>query len=114
MTFDGAEVADEQEFLVATNSYRARGGGFSLMPKDTVVFTNTHQFLFDLAEFFGDGRQKAARPLKCPWRFSDLRRTRAVFQTSTKARQHLAEIVDFDPIDLGDNADGFANIEIGF
>jgi 2',3'-cyclic-nucleotide 2'-phosphodiesterase/3'-nucleotidase len=112
LQYDGKPIDPAQKFVVATNNYRAGGGGhFPDIAADKVVFvapdTNRDVIVRYIVE------QGTINPsADANWKFAPLKDTSVVFDSSPKARQFLAEVKAVTVEDAGDGADGFARFRI--
>ncbi|MDO9526155.1 MAG: 5'-nucleotidase C-terminal domain-containing protein, partial [Gemmobacter sp.] len=85
----GRPVTAQDVFLVATNSYRADGGGrFPGCRADSIVYRSTVHLRSDI-ETFLRATGTFVPPLDPVWRFSALPGTSAVFDAGPGARVHL-------------------------
>jgi 2',3'-cyclic-nucleotide 2'-phosphodiesterase/3'-nucleotidase len=112
LTFDGAPVTDDMEFIIATNNYRASGGGsFPGAKGDTVVFeapdTNRDVIVRYIVEQ-GTIDPKADGN----WSFAPLGDTTVLFETGPNARGYMSDVGGIEIEDAGDGADGFAAFRI--
>lgn len=88
---EGKPVRDEQEFHVATNSYRAGGAG--LVPGQcigTEIFSTPEEIRTIVADFFRDAGVLDI-PAQMNWRFSHVPGTSVTFPLSPRARRYLPE-----------------------
>ncbi|TCN30270.1 bifunctional 2',3'-cyclic-nucleotide 2'-phosphodiesterase/3'-nucleotidase [Sinorhizobium americanum] len=112
LQFDGKPIDPAQKFVVATNNYRAGGGGhFPEIAADKVVFvapdTNRDVIVRYIVE------QGTINPsADANWKFAPLKDTSVVFDSGPKARQFLAQVKAVDVENAGDGADGFARFRI--
>ncbi len=112
LEFNGAPVTDDMEFIIATNNYRASGGGsFPGAMDDTVVFeapdTNRDVIVRYIVEQ-GTIDPKA----DANWSFAPLDDTTVLFETGPKARDYMNDVKGVTIEDAGDGADGFAMFRI--
>lgn len=112
LTFGGAPVTDDMEFIIATNNYRASGGGsFPGAKGDTVVFeapdTNRDVIVRYIVEQ-GTIDPKADGN----WSFAPLGDTTVLFETGPNARGYMSDVGGIEIEDAGDGADGFAAFRI--
>ncbi|WP_439156418.1 bifunctional 2',3'-cyclic-nucleotide 2'-phosphodiesterase/3'-nucleotidase [Yoonia sp.] len=99
----GRPVQKDDIFVVATNAYRANGGGgFAGIPADDVVHITaqtTHEILIaDLRD-----RAVITDTPAVPWTFSPIPNTSATFRSAPAARDHLPARVSHS----GPGTDGF-------
>ncbi|WP_254430192.1 bifunctional 2',3'-cyclic-nucleotide 2'-phosphodiesterase/3'-nucleotidase [Ruegeria sp. HKCCA4812] len=112
LSFQGEPVTDDMEFIIATNNYRASGGGsFPGALGDTIVFeapdTNRDVIVRYIVEQ-GTINPKADGN----WSFAPLKNTTVLFETGPKARDYIADVKGVLIEDAGDGADGFAAFRI--
>ncbi|WP_437342722.1 bifunctional 2',3'-cyclic-nucleotide 2'-phosphodiesterase/3'-nucleotidase [Ruegeria arenilitoris] len=112
LQFNGAPVTDDMEFVIATNNYRASGGGsFPGAMGDTIVFeapdTNRDVIVRYIVEQ-GTIDPKADGN----WSFAPLGETTVLFETGPKARDYISDVKGLALEDAGDGADGFAAFRI--
>ncbi|WP_226621937.1 bifunctional 2',3'-cyclic-nucleotide 2'-phosphodiesterase/3'-nucleotidase [Alloyangia pacifica] len=111
LSYNGAPVDPEAEFIIATNNYRASGGGsFPGAKGDTIVFeapdTNRDVIVRYIVE------QGTINPSADDnWSFAPMEGTTVLFETGPKARDYM-ESVALDIEDAGDNADGYAQFRV--
>ena len=112
LMFNGAPVTDAQEFIIATNNYRASGGGaFPGALGDTIVFeapdTNRDVIVRYIVE------QGTIQPsADANWSFAPLPGTSVLFDTGPKAADYADEVPGVKIAPAGDGPDGFARFRI--
>ncbi|WP_256387886.1 bifunctional 2',3'-cyclic-nucleotide 2'-phosphodiesterase/3'-nucleotidase [Rhodovulum sp. P5] len=114
LCYMGEPVHDEMEFIVATNNFRAGGGGgFPGASGNTIVFegpdTNRDVIVRYIAE---QGTVDPAADYN--WRLAPLPGTSVLFETAPRASAFLGDLVQFDIRTLGQAANGFAQFRISF
>ncbi|GGA30699.1 bifunctional 2',3'-cyclic-nucleotide 2'-phosphodiesterase/3'-nucleotidase [Neptunicoccus cionae] len=112
LMFDGKPVTDDMEFIVATNNYRASGGGaFPGAKGDTIVFegpdTNRDVIVRYIVE------QGTINPTADGnWGFAPLENTSVLFDTGPKGAERISDVKGVDLEQAGDGPDGFARYRI--
>jgi 2',3'-cyclic-nucleotide 2'-phosphodiesterase/3'-nucleotidase len=112
LLLNGQPVGPAAEFVIATNNYRASGGGdFPGAKGDTIIFEgpDTNR---DIIVRFIVGKGTINPAADANWRFRPLPGTTVLFDTGPKAAAYLSE-VEAVTIELaGDGPDGFARFRI--
>lgn len=112
LQFKGKPIDPAQKFVVATNNYRAGGGGkFPEIASDKVIFvapdTNRDVVVRYIME------QGTINPsADANWSFKPMAGTTATFETGPKGREFASEIQGAKIEDAGDGADGFAKFRL--
>ncbi|WP_043872065.1 bifunctional 2',3'-cyclic-nucleotide 2'-phosphodiesterase/3'-nucleotidase [Celeribacter indicus] len=112
LAHEGVPVTDGMEFIVATNNYRAGGGGsFPGADGSTIVFegpdTNRDIIVRYIVEM-GTIDPKADNN----WSLAPLGGATVLFETGPAARPHLATLDGLTIEDAGEGANGFAQFRI--
>ncbi|MGR3566764.1 MAG: bifunctional 2',3'-cyclic-nucleotide 2'-phosphodiesterase/3'-nucleotidase [Pseudooceanicola nanhaiensis] len=112
LSHDGAPVTDEQEFIVATNNYRASGGGgFPGAMGDTIVFEGPDTNRDVIVRYIVD--QGTISPsADANWSFAPMEGTTVLFDTGPKAADYTDAVQGVTIEPAGDGPDGFARFRI--
>ncbi len=112
LQYNGAPVTPDMEFVIATNNYRASGGGsFPGAMGDTIIFEAPDTNRDVIVRYIVD--QGTINPTAdANWRFKPMEGTTVVFETGPKARDYLDDVKAVSIEDAGEGADGFALFRI--
>lgn len=107
LQYKGVPVTNDQKFVVATNSYRASGGGGFFDPSQIKTALKTTTSNFDvLCDFIRHHKVVDIVPDEV-WRFAPMTGASALFETSEKALNHLGCIDHLRPESLGATSSDF-------
>jgi len=114
LAFQGAPLDPDAEFVVATNDFRAAGGGaFPGVDRRRVVLESTEANR-DILRLFVE-HQGTLVPKNTPgWRFAPMPETSAIFETGPGSVRYLTEVQHLQLELLGISAGGFARYLIRF
>lgn len=110
MRHDNLSISDEDIFIVATNSFRAKGGGgFPAIAPADIVHISAQSVRKHLVTYLKEvGTAKT--PVQPTWSFAPAAGTAAVFDSAPQALQHLEHPISH----IGPAKDGFATYRINF
>ncbi|GAB4525617.1 MAG: bifunctional 2',3'-cyclic-nucleotide 2'-phosphodiesterase/3'-nucleotidase [Roseibium sp.] len=112
LEFGGEPLDFDQTFVVATNNYRAGGGGnFPGISDDVVVFVGPDTNRDVLVRYIVE--QGTINPsADANWKFRPIPETTVLFETGPGGTEHAASVEGVRIEPAGDGADGFARYRI--
>ncbi|AXI47062.1 bifunctional 2',3'-cyclic-nucleotide 2'-phosphodiesterase/3'-nucleotidase [Sulfitobacter sp. SK012] len=112
LNFNGQPVDPDAEFIIATNNYRASGGGgFPGAKGDTIVFEGPDTNRDVIVRYIVEQGTISPRA-DANWGFASLDDTTVLFSTGPKAADYLDEVKGVNLSPAGDAEGGFAQFRI--
>ncbi len=114
LEWDGRPLETDQLFVVATNNYRANGGGqfpFAAVARQIELPSlRIHDILCDYVsgEYPSDPLEQAPRPFS----FAPTDRAKAILHTGPGAYKYLDELAEYKPTILPEDTEGFLPIQL--
>lgn len=107
LTRDGAPIDPASEFIIATNNYRAGGGGSFPGTGDTIVFEGPDTNRDVIVRYIVD---KGTIDPKADfnWRFAPMEGTSVIFETGPAGAKYADSLEGMTLEEVGTNDDGFA------
>ena len=111
LTYNGAPVTPDMEFVIATNNYRASGGGSFPGTGDTIIFeapdTNRDVIVRYIVQ---EGTINPSADAN--WHFKSLPGTTVLFDTGPAAKGYVDDVKGVMIEEAGEGPDGFARFRI--
>ncbi|MEM9434291.1 MAG: bifunctional 2',3'-cyclic-nucleotide 2'-phosphodiesterase/3'-nucleotidase [Pseudomonadota bacterium] len=112
LTYNGTTVSPDQEFIIATNNYRASGGGsFPGAKGDTIVFEGPDTNRDVIVRYIVEKGTVSPRA-DFNWRFKELGGASVLFDTGPKAGDYVGDLKTLEIEPAGEGPDGFARFRI--
>ena len=112
LMFDGAPIDPAQDFIVATNNYRAGGGGnFPGASPETIVFEGPDTNRDIIVRYLID-KGTVSPSADANWTFAPLDGAAVLFDTGPAGKAYAESVKGVTITPAGDGPDGFARFEI--
>ncbi len=112
LTYQGAPLDMEAEFIIATNNYRAGGGGsFPGASPDTTVFEGPDTNRDVIVRYIVEKGTISPRA-DANWTFKPMPGTTVLFDTGPAAKTYAEDVPGVEIEEAGDGPDGFARFRI--
>ncbi len=112
LCYQGTPVTDTQRFVVATNSYRASGGGgFVDLGMERVILSHPEANRDVLHAYVVENGPLSPEPA-CVWRFARIPDASVLFDTGPRAFAYLASLKDMNITPVGRAPGGYARFRI--
>ena len=112
LSFDGKPIDPAQKFIVATNNYRAGGGGNFPEIKDDKVELVAPDTNRDVLVRYIIQQGTINPSADANWKFAAMPGTTVLFETGPKAREFLDDVKSVKIEDAGEGTEGFAKFRI--
>jgi len=107
LTYNGAPLDASQEFIIATNNYRAGGGGSFPGTGDTVIFEGPDTNRDVIVRYIVEQGTISPRA-DFNWRFKPMEGTSVIFETGPAGAKYASELEGMSLEEVGTNDEGFA------
>ncbi|UWR21850.1 bifunctional 2',3'-cyclic-nucleotide 2'-phosphodiesterase/3'-nucleotidase [Sulfitobacter sp. S190] len=112
LTYNGAPLDMDAEFIVATNNYRASGGGsFPGAMGDTIVFEGPDTNRDVIVRYIVEKGTISPRA-DANWSFAPVEGASVLFETGPKAAEYVGDVKGVSVEPAGEGSDGFAAFRI--
>lgn len=113
LRFNGEPIDPDQEFIIATNNYRASGGGsFPGADGSTVIFEGPDTNRDVIVRYIVEQGTVSPRA-DANWSFKPMGDTSVIFETGPAAASYADGLTGMDVTPAGDSDTGFAKFRIG-
>ena len=110
LQYQGRAVADDDMFVVASNSFRASGGGgFPHVVPEDIVYRVARPIRKILIDYLGD-QGTITQTVQPTWTFSPITQATAIFESAPKAQAHMIAPISH----IGPGHAGFDSYRITF
>lgn len=110
LSYKGKTVTDQDCFIVAASSFRARGGGgFPVITPEDIVYRSTQSLRQHLIQYLEE-TGTVDTPAEPVWSFAPMPQTAGIFASAPAARQHINGPIDH----IGSGKEGFDTYRIRF
>ncbi|WP_286229710.1 bifunctional 2',3'-cyclic-nucleotide 2'-phosphodiesterase/3'-nucleotidase [Neobacillus mesonae] len=108
---DGTEIKDDQEFIVATNNYRASGGGGFPIKGGEVVIDSPYENRELLMDYIKE--QGTVNPVADNnWKIAPVKGAQLVFQSAPAAQQYLGQTPNVKDLGASTIKDGYETYQL--